>query len=49
MKPENAAPCDVLRRHAAATPFPRNGYLPHEQQPDCVNRLLLDFQEGWAG
>jgi hypothetical protein len=28
---ENAAPCDVLRRHAASTRLSRSGHLPHEQ------------------
>jgi haloacetate dehalogenase len=25
------------------------GHLPHEEQPDEVNRLLVEFLEGWAG
>lgn len=25
------------------------GHLPHEEQPDRVNSLLLDFLAGWAG
>jgi haloacetate dehalogenase len=25
------------------------GHLPHEEQPDRVNGLLLDFLAGWAG
>ena len=28
---ENAAPCDVLRRHAASTLLSKSGHLPHEQ------------------
>jgi len=25
------------------------GHLPQEEQPEAVNRLLLDFLDGWAG
>jgi haloacetate dehalogenase len=25
------------------------GHLPHEEQPERVNRLLLEFLEGWQG
>ena len=27
----------------------RCGHLPQEEQPEAVNRLLLDFLDGWAG
>jgi pimeloyl-ACP methyl ester carboxylesterase len=34
-----------LRNHA----IPQCGHLPQEEQPEIVNRLLLDFLEGWIG
>ena len=34
-----------LRTHA----IPQCGHLPQEEQPEIVNRLLLDFLEGWIG
>ena len=33
-----------LRTHA----IPQCGHLPQEEQPEIVNRLLLDFLEGWT-
>ena len=36
---------DDLRTHA----IPQCGHLPQEEQPEIVNRLLLDFLEGWIG
>ena len=32
-----------IRTHA----IPQCGHLPQEEQPEIVNRLLLDFLEGW--
>lgn len=32
-----------------AVPIERCGHLPHEEQPEIVNRLLLDFLDGWRG
>ena len=29
--------------------IPRCGHLPHEERPDEVNALLVDFLEGWNG
>lgn len=29
--------------------IPQAGHLPQEEQPDVVNRLLMDFLEGWQG
>ena len=29
--------------------IPRCGHLPHEERPDEVNALLIDFLEGWNG
>lgn len=34
-----------VRTHA----IERAGHLPHEEQPERVNALLLDFLEGWKG
>ena len=30
-------------------PVPQCGHLPQEEQPDIVNKLLLDFLNGWRG
>lgn len=30
-----------------AVPIKRCGHLPHEERPDEVNKLLLDFLQGW--
>ncbi|AWN51134.1 alpha/beta hydrolase [Methylobacterium sp. 17Sr1-1] len=29
--------------------IPRCGHLPHEEQPEAVNRLLVEFLAGWQG
>jgi pimeloyl-ACP methyl ester carboxylesterase len=29
--------------------IPRSGHLPQEEQPEIVNRLLVDFLDGWQG
>jgi pimeloyl-ACP methyl ester carboxylesterase len=30
-------------------PIPQCGHLPQEERPDVVNKLLLDFLDGWRG
>jgi haloacetate dehalogenase len=30
-------------------PIERCGHLPHEERPEAVNALLLDFLDGWNG
>lgn len=32
-----------------AVPIPRCGHLPHEERPQAVNALLLEFLQGWQG
>jgi haloacetate dehalogenase len=32
-----------------AVPIEQCGHLPHEEQPDVVNRLLNEFLQGWNG
>jgi haloacetate dehalogenase len=32
-----------------AEAIPLCGHLPHEERPEAVNRLLLEFLQGWAG
>jgi haloacetate dehalogenase len=29
--------------------IPHCGYLPHEEQPDMVNAVILDFLRDWTG
>jgi haloacetate dehalogenase len=29
--------------------IPQCGHLPHEEQPEVVTRLLVDFLENWKG
>jgi haloacetate dehalogenase len=29
--------------------IPQCGHLPQEEQPEIVNKLLMDFLDGWAG
>jgi pimeloyl-ACP methyl ester carboxylesterase len=36
---------DDLRTYAIA----HCGHLPQEEQPEIVNRLLVDFVKGWGG
>jgi haloacetate dehalogenase len=31
----------------SAVPVANCGHLPHEEQPEVVNKLLLEFLEGW--
>ncbi|WP_342249126.1 alpha/beta fold hydrolase [Sphingomonas sp. OTU376] len=32
-----------------AVPIARCGHLPHEERPEAVNALLLEFLQGWQG
>jgi pimeloyl-ACP methyl ester carboxylesterase len=32
-----------------AVPIERCGHLPHEERPEAVNALLLEFLQGWQG
>ena len=32
-----------------AIPIEQCGHLPHEEQPEVVNRLLIEFLKGWNG
>jgi pimeloyl-ACP methyl ester carboxylesterase len=32
-----------------AVPIERCGHLPHEERPEAVNALLLEFLQGWKG
>jgi len=32
-----------------AVAIPRCGHLPHEERPEAVNALLLEFLQGWQG
>ncbi|MBR7944787.1 alpha/beta fold hydrolase [Burkholderia cenocepacia] len=38
-----------MATHLRAEPIAQCGHLPHEEQPERVNALLLDFLRGWAG
>jgi haloacetate dehalogenase len=38
-----------MAENLSVAPIERCGHLPQEEQPEAVNRLLLDFLEGWAG
>lgn len=38
-----------MAENLTAVPIPRCGHLPQEERPDVVNKLLLDFLDGWAG
>jgi haloacetate dehalogenase len=29
--------------------IPECGHLPHEEKPEEINRLLIDFLAGWKG
>ena len=29
--------------------IPQCGHLPQEEQPEIVNKLLMDFLDGWVG
>ncbi|WP_445143386.1 alpha/beta fold hydrolase [Dyella sp. Tek66A03] len=35
--------------HLRAEPIAQCGHLPQEEQPEIVNRLLMDFLDGWEG
>jgi len=36
-----------MAENLSVAPIERCGHLPQEEQPEAVNRLLLDF-DGWA-
>lgn len=38
-----------MARDVRGVPIPRCGHLPHEEQPDAVNRELRAFLDGWHG
>jgi haloacetate dehalogenase len=38
-----------MATHLRAEPIAQCGHLPQEEQPEEVNRLLLDFLTGWTG
>jgi pimeloyl-ACP methyl ester carboxylesterase len=38
-----------MAENLSVAPIERCGHLPQEEQPEAVNRLLLDFLDGWAG
>ncbi len=38
-----------MARDVVTHAIPRAGHLPHEEQPEIVNRILVDFLEGWKG
>lgn len=38
-----------MAANLTAIPIERCGHLPQEEQPETVNRLLLDFLKGWNG
>ncbi|WP_370113001.1 alpha/beta fold hydrolase [Bradyrhizobium sp. USDA 329] len=38
-----------MAENLTVAPIERCGHLPQEEQPDIVNKLLLNFLEGWSG
>lgn len=38
-----------MAENLQAVAIPRCGHLPHEERPEAVNALLLEFLAGWAG
>ncbi|ACB94615.1 alpha/beta fold hydrolase [Beijerinckia indica] len=38
-----------MAHNLRAEPIAQCGHLPHEEQPERVNKLLLEFLDGWAG
>jgi len=38
-----------MARDVVTHAIARAGHLPHEEQPEIVNRLLVDFLKGWKG
>jgi haloacetate dehalogenase len=38
-----------MAENLSVAPIARCGHLPQEEQPEAVNRLLLDFLDGWTG
>jgi haloacetate dehalogenase len=44
-----AAVWGEMAHNVRAEPIAECGHLPHEEQPERVNGLLLEFLDGWAG
>jgi hypothetical protein len=38
-----------MARDVRGIPIPHCGQLPHEEQPEVVNRAVLEFLQGWEG
>ncbi|MFL9933176.1 alpha/beta hydrolase [Paraburkholderia sp. RL18-103-BIB-C] len=38
-----------MARDVVTHAIPRPGHLPHEEQPEIVNQLLVDFLKDWKG
>ena len=38
-----------MAENLSAAPIRNCGHLPQEEQPEVVNKLLLDFLRGWNG
>lgn len=38
-----------MAENLRAVPIDRCGHLPHEERPEAVNALLLEFLQGWTG
>jgi pimeloyl-ACP methyl ester carboxylesterase len=37
-----------MAENLQVAPIQRCGHLPHEEQPETVTKLLLDFLDGWT-
>jgi pimeloyl-ACP methyl ester carboxylesterase len=38
-----------MAENLSVAPIRNCGHLPQEEQPEVVNKLLLDFLRGWNG
>jgi haloacetate dehalogenase len=38
-----------MAENLSVAPIERCGHLPHEEQPEAINKFLLDFLKGWNG
>jgi len=38
-----------MAENLSVAPIERCGHLPQEEQPGRINKLLLDFLQGWKG
>ncbi len=38
-----------MAENLCVAPIRNCGHLPQEEQPEVVNKLLLDFLRGWNG